>query len=460
MSLRMPTDGSAENLRQWQLAKLWETVSHAARASRFYGAKLQESGVRAEDLKSLDDLERLPFTCSGDLIGRGSDFLCVPNDDVERIVTLRTSGTTSPKRVFFTREDLRETVDFFERGMIAVPGTRILICFPGGAPASVGSLLKEALSRGGREAFVHGFVDGSGGVENTLKALERLRVDSLVGLPVQMRALAMSGRMKNIVGMLVTGDYASPSLVQSIEKKLGCVVLRHYGMTETGYGAAVECLVRRGCHIRKELLFEVVDPSGNRLPDGSWGELAVTTLTRRAMPLLRYRTGDEGRILADNCGCGSVLPRIEIGGRLNNTAVFTMDRPQSFLGHALPLTLKPAKGICPFGIPVINDCEKRYMLRVEADGAMTESRLKLAELDEALFGLEWIVDFCCFTDKENSRFSLEVKTADPPCNWQEQLKERLAGFSAVGAFEIRLWKELESSEESWNKRTLKANTAY
>ena len=83
-------------------------------------------------------------------------------------------------------------------------------------------------------------------------------------------------------------------------------------MAETGYGVAVECARHEGMHIREaDLLMEVVDGEGKGLDDGEWGEIVVTTLTRRALPLIRYRTGDEGRILPGPCPCGSVLRRLK-----------------------------------------------------------------------------------------------------------------------------------------------------
>jgi phenylacetate-coenzyme A ligase PaaK-like adenylate-forming protein len=95
------------------------------------------------------------------------------------------------------------------------------------------------------------------------------------------------------------------------------MVYGHYGMTETGLGGGVECAARDGYHLREaDLLFEVVDPSSGRpVPDGEYGEVVFTTLTRRGMPLVRYRTGDRARFLTEACPCGTVLRRL---GRVTN----------------------------------------------------------------------------------------------------------------------------------------------
>jgi phenylacetate-coenzyme A ligase PaaK-like adenylate-forming protein len=94
-------------------------------------------------------------------------------------------------------------------------------------------------------------------------------------------------------------------------------------MTEMGYGGGVECDAHDGYHLREaDLFMEIVDPTTGRvLPDGVSGEVVVTTLTRRAMPLIRYRTGDQARLLPDYCPCGSTLRRLgKVQGRLTNGA--------------------------------------------------------------------------------------------------------------------------------------------
>ena len=99
--------------------------------------------------------------------------------------------------------------------------------------------------------------------------------------------------------MLLSTDQAPAPLVAAIEQAWGCRVFDHYGTTETGLGGGVECEAHDGLHLREaDLLFEVVEPAtGRSLPDGEEGEIVFTTLTREAMPLIRYRTGDLGRLL-------------------------------------------------------------------------------------------------------------------------------------------------------------------
>ena len=112
---------------------------------------------------------------------------------------------------------------------------------------------------------------------------------------------------------MLSENYIPNSLSQHIKKKWGCKVFQHYGMTETGLGGAVQCQCLYGMHPREaDLYFEIIDlETGNVVKDGEFGEIVVTTLTRRGMPLIRYRTGDYGRWLKGECPCGTKLKSLD-----------------------------------------------------------------------------------------------------------------------------------------------------
>lgn len=155
-----------------------------------------------------------------------------------------------------------------------------------------------------------------------LARLSALRPTCLVGVPGQIFALARHERAARLApylsSALLSGDAVTPPLRRGIAEGFGCEVFVHYGLTETGLGGAVECREHTGCHLREaDLIAEIVDEEGKTLPPGSWGEITLTTLTRRAMPLLRYRTGDEGRLESAPCACGSALQRIFPRGRMS-----------------------------------------------------------------------------------------------------------------------------------------------
>jgi phenylacetate-CoA ligase len=314
-------DGRPEpgKLRSYQLEKFRGTVDYAMHNSRFYKERL--SGFDADTIRDFGDIAALPFTYPADIAARPNDFLCVSPRDIERIVTLGTSGTTgSPKRVFFTRDDQELTVDFFHHGMTTFTDAsdRVMICMPGGTEGSVGDLLKKGLDRLGCESAVYG------PVRDEAHALETLAADKItciVGIPSQIVALARLGESAapslSVRSVLLSADYVPEVSAALIGKAWGAKVYGHYGMTETGLGGGVECDARDGYHLREaDLLFEVVDPlSGAPVPDGEYGEVVFSTLTRRGMPLIRYRTGDRARFLTESCPCGTVLRRL---GRVTN----------------------------------------------------------------------------------------------------------------------------------------------
>lgn len=276
--------------------------------------------------KWLNDLLRaLPFTSPEDLSANPGSFLAVPHDEVEGIISLPSSGTTgNAKRVFCSAGDLARTAAFFQHGMRYMVNPErddcVALLMSGDRPGSVGDLLLRAMRSLGVRCEVPGFITpGAAGEDAAIKSLLLIGSTCLVGLPGQLfslskHALARTLRLRSV---LLSGDTVAESLRRNMEKGFGCPVFIHYGLTECGLGGAVECRERTGCHMREaDLAYEIVDGAGRALPPGEWGEVAISTLTREAMPLLRYKTGDEGRIVARTCACGSILRRIELHGRL------------------------------------------------------------------------------------------------------------------------------------------------
>jgi phenylacetate-coenzyme A ligase PaaK-like adenylate-forming protein len=315
-----------DEVRRYQLEKLGQVLGYACRYSPFYRQLL--SGLANDGLAGFEQFAALPFTTVEDLARDPLEFLCVSHSEVARVVTLRSSGTTGfPKRLFFDQADLELTVDFFHHGMSTLTraGQRVLILMPGGLPGSVGDLLVKGLARMGAEGIVHGPVRDP---EEAIDAILTHRTQVLVGIPVQLLSLVRHPQSVRIPpgliqNVLLSTDYIPASIVAAIRQAWGCGVYQHYGLTETGYGGGVECDAHDGYHLREADLFvEVVDPAtGRSLPEGVSGEVVVTTLTRRAMPLIRYRTGDVARLLPDYCPCGSPLRRLgKVAGRLNNGA--------------------------------------------------------------------------------------------------------------------------------------------
>lgn len=306
-----------ENLESYQLKKLRETLQYAKEKSRFYSNVLKD--VKVEDISTLKDIEKIPFTRAEDIKEQGNRFICVSQNEISRIVTLQTSGTTSePKRIFFTKEDQELTIDFFHHGMATLvePGDKVLILMPGKRPGSIGDLLKKGLERLGVESYIYGPVDS---VNEVLKIIDEENINSLVGLPQQVYALAKyykynkNGKSISLKNVLLSADYIPNSIINELKKVWNCQVYEHYGMTEMGLGGGVACDAFKGYHVREgDLYVEVVDPITKLpVPNGEYGEVVFTTLTRKGMPLIRYLTGDISRIIEEPCPCGSPLKRVD-----------------------------------------------------------------------------------------------------------------------------------------------------
>ena len=224
---------------RYQWDQLRATIDWAKDRSPFYRKHLAGSILRGPD--DAAGWARLPFTIPADLIRHGDRFLCGSLDTIERPVTLFSSGTTAPpKRIFFTREDLEATLDFFAVGMsgIVAPGDRVLILLPGERPDSVGDLLRRGLSRIGCKGIPHGPVHDPAA---TLSVIRSRRIDALVGIPVQVLSLVRADtgshdpdqRVRNV---LLTTDHVPDAVAEAIDAAWACRVFNHYGMTEMGLG--------------------------------------------------------------------------------------------------------------------------------------------------------------------------------------------------------------------------------
>lgn len=290
-----------EAFARYQLAALQALFVYARQHSPFYRRLYANVDVPT----SFHDFSQLPCTSADDLIRSGPEMLCVRQHQISRIVTLQTSGTSQdPKRVWFTEEDIALTLDFFQNGIKTLTNAhdRALILFPAKTPDSVGALLTTALQRLGLTVW-----------QSTVADAARMTdaIDVVAGPASWVHRLAEATRGATIRAVLTSSEKLTKTMRQQIEEAWGADVFGHYGMTETGLGGAVECAAHDGMHIREnDLYFETIADDGTPLPDGQAGELVVTTLTRKGMPFIRYRTGDRGIISDERCRCGSALRRI------------------------------------------------------------------------------------------------------------------------------------------------------
>lgn len=359
-----PAQLSRQAVEAWQVHKLNETLALARTRSPFYRNLFF---ARPESIACLEDLRQFPFTTPDDIRQNPGQFLCVPPGDIQRVVTLHSSGTTGePKRIYFTAEDQALTIDFFGVGMstLTEPGERVLILLPGETPGSVGDLLRLGLAHQDRIPLPYGPVRHP---QAALDTMQNQRADCLVGSPTQVLSLARRWKPGNRAPrtILLSTDYVPAAIVRELEAVWGCTVFNHYGSTEMGLGGGVECHARRGYHLRAaDLYFEIVDPvTGKILPDGEYGEVVFTTLTRRGMPLIRYRMGDRSRFVPGPCPCGTRLQTLEkVSGRFG--------------------------GFCPVG----------------------DDWLHLPDLDEVLFPIPGLLNFTATLTDDGATTSLAIET--------------------------------------------------
>ena len=311
--IKEKTDG---DLAAYQLKKVNETLRIAQSGSYYRKAHKQKC------LESLSELRLLPTINAVTLMENGIGLVCVPQDEISRIVTLTTSGSTGAhKRVYFTEEDQELTIDYFANGLQTVvpPDGIMAILLPCERSGGVGNLIAQGLDRIPVKSVQHGLVSE---LASCAKMLQDSGANTIVGIPVQVLAVARyceaAGIKTDIRGVLLSTDNIPRVVRRELVRIWDCEVYEHYGMTEMGLGGAIDCDAHDGYHIREnDLLFEILDENGNQLADGEWGEIVFTTLSRRGMPLVRYRTGDISRIIPGRCDCGSALKRIApIAGRI------------------------------------------------------------------------------------------------------------------------------------------------
>jgi phenylacetate-CoA ligase len=322
---------SVERLKGAELAKLqvkrlrW-TLNQAGQVG-FYRQRLKEAGVRAGDIKTIDDVRRIPFTRKQELRdGYPFGFLAVPLSKVVRIHT--TSGTTGkPTVVGYTRKDLETWADLIARNLTMIG-------------LKEGDIFQNMVNYGmftGGLGFHYGaerrgltvIPSATGNTKRQIEMIHDFGVTAIHCTPSYAMHLAeVAEEMKADLSSLKTGMFGaepwSDAMRGELERKLGVTAFDSYGLSELfGPGVAFECEERDGLHIWHDCyLVEIIDPvTGESLGEGERGELVVTPLVKEAMPLLRYRTGDITMFLQDDCPCGRAQKIGRITGRSDDMLV-------------------------------------------------------------------------------------------------------------------------------------------
>ncbi len=313
----MPTVRTAEQLRQLQLDGLRWTVRHAYEGSAFYRRRMDEAGVGPDDIRTLDDIRRLPLTTATDLRdGYPFPLLSVPHDRVVRIHS--SSGTTGKRKILsYTRKDIDDWTHFFARcyEMAGVgPGDRVQIAVGYGL-WTAGVSFQAACEAVGAMAIPV----GPGNLDMQCQFLVDLQPNVFCCTASMALLLAEEVERRNLrdrvkLRTVIQGsERCSEAMRNRIQELLGVEhVFDITGMTELyGPGAGLDCHHHQGIHYWADYyILELLDPRTLKpVAEGEIGEMVVTTLRKEGSPLIRYRTRDLTRALPDPCPCGSILPR-------------------------------------------------------------------------------------------------------------------------------------------------------
>ncbi len=284
---------------------------------RFYRDRMDEAGVAPEDIRGTQDLHKLPFITKDDLRDQYPyGLLAVPLEECVRIQS--TSGTTGRRVVaFYTQEDLDIWEECCARAIVAAGGTKEDVChvcycyglFTGGPGLNGGSHKVGCLT----------LPMSSGNTERQLQFMTDLGSTILCCTPSYAANLGeavaergMKDQLKLKAGIFGAEPWTE-QMRQNIEETLGIKAYDIYGLTEiSGPGVSFECEEQAGMHIQEDhFIPEIIDPkTGEVLPEGQVGELVFTCITKKAFPLLRYRTRDLCLLTRKKCSCGRTHVRM------------------------------------------------------------------------------------------------------------------------------------------------------
>lgn len=302
---------SQEQIRAWQGERLAKTIKRVYENVEFYRKKMDEVGVKPEDIHSVEDLHKLPFLTKDDLRDAYPyGLLAAPLSDCVRIQS--TSGTTGRRVVaFYTQHDLDLWEDCCARAIVAAGGTNedvVHVCYgyglftggPGlnGGSHKVGSLTLP-MSSGNTERQIQFMCDLGSTILCCTPSYAAYLAESIWERGLQDKIKLKAG--------IFGAEAWTEEMRHDIEEKLGITAFDIYGLTEiSGPGVSFECSEQTGMHINEDhFIAEVINPkTGEVLPDGEKGELVFTSITKEAFPLIRYRTRDICILNHKKCSCG------------------------------------------------------------------------------------------------------------------------------------------------------------
>lgn len=387
-----------EQLQALQSERLVAQVKHVYDNVAYYREKMDKAGVKPEDIKGIEDLPKLPFIEKDELRDQYPyGFLGTPLSEVVRIQS--TSGTTGRRVVaFYTMDDIRVWDECCARAIVAAGGSKedvVHVCygyglFTGGPGLNGGSHLVGSMT----------LPMSSGNTERQIQFMQDLESTILCCTPSYAATIGEVVKKKGVKDTLKlkAGIFGAEPWTEEmradIEKTLGLKAYDIYGLTEiSGPGVSFECEAQSGMHVQEDhFIPEIINPeTGEQLPEGEVGELVFTCITKKAFPLLRYRTRDLCRLTREKCVCGR-----------------THVRMSKIMGRSDDMMVVKGVNVWP------------------------------SQIEQVIFQLGYQANYVIVVDRENNKDSIELNVektpemaADPNYDVEKATKDIVAGLKSM-----------------------------
>jgi phenylacetate-CoA ligase len=368
-----------KELEQLQLERLASTLNRVYMNVPFYRRKFDEAGFNPDDVRSLDDLRKLPCTVKNDLRDNYPyGLFAVPLREVVRVHA--SSGTTGMSTVVgYTRNDIKIWSNLVARILVAGGITAddvVQISFNYGLFTGA-----FGLHYGAERVGASVIPMSSGNTKRQIKIMQDFKTTALVSTPSYAMLIADTmmemGINRNSLSLkwgLFGAEPWTDAMRRELQEKLKITATDNYGLSEVmGPGVAGECLERNGLHIAEDhFLVEVVDPKTLQpVAPGEVGELVITTLTKEAFPMIRYRTRDLTRLIAEPCACGRTTRRMtRVMGRTDDMLII---RGVNVFPSQIEAVLFEIEGT-----------EPHYQIVIDRKGALDDATV-LVEVSEQIF---------------------------------------------------------------------------
>lgn len=367
-----------EEIEKAQVTRLRNTMERCAK-SEFYSSRFKEAGVGPDDIKTIADIRRIPFTTKQDMrAAYPYALLTVPQKEIVRMHA--SSGTTgSPVVVHHTQDDLNTWADLMARSMHCA-GLRNTDVFQNisGYGLFTGGL---GIHAGAERLGCLTIPSGTGNTARQIKFLQDFNVTAMHIIPSY--AMYLAGKIEeagvdpkslSLRKALIGAEPHTEEIRKRIEELFNIDAYNSYGLSEmNGPGVAFECTYKNGMHLWEDsYVLEIINPETlEPVEDGEIGELVLTTLTRRGMPVLRYRTRDLTSILPEPCPCGRVHRRIDrIRGRSDDMFIIKGC-------NVYPMQIEQVLMTFP-------EVEKNYLITLDTVNDVEEIRVQV-EINDAMF---------------------------------------------------------------------------